>query len=459
VRGVVAAPGQGPRTLALFGDSFTGNVGPLGTVKNPVPDNSTVRSDGYWTWASIRLGGRIQAVANKGVGGNTTTQMLARLGADILAMNPLPGWVLYQGGTNDPPNGITTPTTIANDKACFDQLRAAGIGVVITAMPPHGTNKTQGAINRARRDYALANPGCLWVDWFTYTANPVDATWPVATLGTSDDGIHPNIAGASVMGKALYDVLSVAFPPLDIMDAGSNADAESLITNSGMTGTTGALGTSTGVLATGWTGRYGANAVLSKVARTDGPLSEWQQVAMTSPGAVAGDMYQSWAAPIGSVLQASAEFQTDPATFPSTYVTVASTINGTASAVTVNSTTGFPASGVFYVSGVVVTYTGTTATTFTGCTSSVVNLTVGAGVTTLYDLALSLAYGSGGAAVVGPRNAGGAIMGNGVALLPAQGIIVLPPVAVTAASGFLFCKFSASVGTMRWGRASLKRLA
>lgn len=62
---------------------------------------------------------------NAGIGGNTTTQMQARMAADVLAYSP---HMTLWGGTN---NGWTTTAhvdaTFARMAAMMDTARAAGI--------------------------------------------------------------------------------------------------------------------------------------------------------------------------------------------------------------------------------------------------------------------------------------------------------------------------------------------
>jgi lysophospholipase L1-like esterase len=341
----------------------------------------------------MRLGQRLQPIYNGGVGGETTTQILARVGT-IAALNPKPGWCLVQGGSNDATAGITAATTIANVKATYDALLAAGIGVIATTVPPHSAAASltgAGPINRAIKEYAQTKAGIILVDWYPYLADPSAGTFLVG----SDDTIHPNAGGASTMGRALADVLSVAFPPADQLIA-ANTDSQNLIANGMFVGTAGALGTSTGQLATSWTSRFGANAALSKVARSDGPLAPWQQVALTSPGLTTGDMYVTWPAVAGDVVVAEVEFEIDSGTL--TTLTDLALIVARASGTTIIASAN--------------------------------------------------------------RNAAQTAIGNGAITWPARGVLRTAPttVAVTE-TGFLFVKFSATAGIARFGRASLKKVA
>jgi hypothetical protein len=69
-------------------------------------------------------------------------------------------------------------------------------------------------------------------------------------------------------------------------------------------------------------------------------------------------------------------------TFGAVSTTLSSTITDSATTISVASTSGFPASGTIVIEAEIITYTGTTATSFTGCTRSTVNATIhSAGVT------------------------------------------------------------------------------
>ncbi len=71
---------------------------------------------------------------NRGIGGQTTSQMLARFRQDVLALNPKA--VVILGGTNDIANGVA-PHQIEDNLAMMGDLaKAHGIKVVIASITP-----------------------------------------------------------------------------------------------------------------------------------------------------------------------------------------------------------------------------------------------------------------------------------------------------------------------------------
>lgn len=454
-------------TVLLFGDSITFAAGSIGTAASPVSNGAVASTFGFWTWAAVRMRYGLRAVANKGVGGNTTAQMLARLDADVLQFTPKPGWVLVNGYANDAAAGTPTATTISNLTSICDQIRAAGMGVILTAALPKGATPTgQGKINRALQEYTYSKPDVIWVDWYSQIADPSEGTFhklPVSGSNGShvtDDQIHPNAGGASKMGKVLADTLTArGIYPKEGFTFGSNVDAEQKLANPGMVGTSGTIGTASGVVATNWTSRYGANATLSKVARTDGIPGEWQQVTYAGPGYQQGDMYYQFSGlTVGDIIVAAVEFELDVNTIPTTYLTAACA-NG-ATTLTVDDTTAFPSSGFVMLNGGVtpVTYTGKTATTFTGC-ANVSGQTAGSPVSGLYDLSMMLKDSS--AVLLGSclRQSGNVNLGSGEHSLPSSGVLMTQPTAATTTGGYMHLNFGTVAGTMRWGRASLLKVA
>lgn len=121
-RPILAQPSAGPRhTIAAIGDSITHNI-TLGVL----PDEfwPTVLAD-----ALLADGYRVRA-RNYGVSGNTSTQMLARIGA--VTRHETPRLFVIACCVNDPGNGITADTTKQNIR---DMIAALGAEYAILASP------------------------------------------------------------------------------------------------------------------------------------------------------------------------------------------------------------------------------------------------------------------------------------------------------------------------------------
>jgi GDSL-like Lipase/Acylhydrolase family len=117
-------------------------------------------------------------------------------------MNPLPGICCVLAGTNDLA-GLNLPVNIANLRSIYEQLLAVKILPIACAVPTNNTNRAHCPdLNDAIATLALEMdlPFC---DFFEVTDNGVDG-W---IENYSDDGIHPTVAGAKVMGQLVRDTI------------------------------------------------------------------------------------------------------------------------------------------------------------------------------------------------------------------------------------------------------------
>lgn len=149
----------------------------------------------------------------RGIGGQTTPQMLLRMMADVVALRPRA--VHIMAGTNDIA-GNTGPMTgrqSQDNLAAMTELADAhGIRVLLASVPPAAAFpwrpglETVGpirALNAWARRYA-AQAGATWVDYTPALATPSGAMRP----GLADDGVHPTAAGYDAMAAVLEPVLA-----------------------------------------------------------------------------------------------------------------------------------------------------------------------------------------------------------------------------------------------------------
>ncbi len=132
--------------------------------------------DSHTDFVNWKILTRCSNIANLGVGGNTTAQMLARLPA-ALALSPR--LVIVMGGTNDALQHIDPGVTIANLRHMEDMASARGIRFVSLTPPP-----LQG---QAIAVGALAIP---------FTADDV-----------LDDGIHLRASGYAKWRNAITPIV------------------------------------------------------------------------------------------------------------------------------------------------------------------------------------------------------------------------------------------------------------
>ena len=173
------ASGQRPEVV-FFGDSITENW------VNGDPDLFT----------SKRVG--------RGIGGQTTAQMLLRFRADVVALRPRT--VHIMAGTNDVAGnfGPTTERAFQNNiQAMVEIARANDIRVVLASIPPAAKFLWRPEVQPARqiirlnawlKDFA-SREQLQFIDYHSALGTPEGGLKP--TLGI--DGVHPNSDGYAVM--------------------------------------------------------------------------------------------------------------------------------------------------------------------------------------------------------------------------------------------------------------------
>jgi lysophospholipase L1-like esterase len=161
---------------------------------------------------------------NRGIGGQTTGQMLLRFHADVIALKPRV--VVILAGTNDVAgnNGPTTPEAIQDNLAGMAELaHANGIRVVLASVLPVSDDKAGPhppvrptverpplllrALNAWIAAYARKN-GHVFLDYWSALADGQGMFKPEL----QGDGLHPNAAGYAVMAplaeKAIAEALA-----------------------------------------------------------------------------------------------------------------------------------------------------------------------------------------------------------------------------------------------------------
>lgn len=178
--------------LGAVGDSLTGSAGDA--TKWPAK-------------LEALLGQRADLLVS-GVGGNTTTQILARLATDITYYRPQQCTVL--AGINDIFGGDPTATTIGNLRAIYAALAAVSCAPIAIKVFPFGNASFWSAGNEAKRQTINAwidsqAPTYSVVDLETVVGDLTDPARPVIKAAyDSGDGLHLNAAGYQAVADALY---------------------------------------------------------------------------------------------------------------------------------------------------------------------------------------------------------------------------------------------------------------
>lgn len=145
---------------------------------------------------------------NRGIGGQTTPQMLIRFRPDVIALQPKV--VLILAGTNDIAGntGAMRMEDIKNNFATMAELsRLHGIYVILCSLLPvhnYGSEAELRLIrrpiekilelNRGLREYAVQND-CQYLDYFSAVLDENG----LLKRGMAEDGLHPNAMGYEAM--------------------------------------------------------------------------------------------------------------------------------------------------------------------------------------------------------------------------------------------------------------------
>jgi lysophospholipase L1-like esterase len=213
---VAGTPGQYAGTGSGGGQSYLAWAGLLSKGRLRVPAVGVNATGGFKTADIIGTQDNTGAAGANGYGDNLTH--LARVKA------ARPGYCVVLGGTNDfnAAQGDIA-TTIANLTQIYSELTSVGIRPVLCTLPPRndisswGEQRLNAWIARYARDH-----GYPLVDIF---AALVDPNTPGQYLNgnpapgvNNQDNVHPNAAGAKIIGQLVVDALTpeiaVGAPPL-----------------------------------------------------------------------------------------------------------------------------------------------------------------------------------------------------------------------------------------------------
>ena len=152
----------------------------------------------------------------RGIGGQTSAQMLVRFTADVIDLHPKA--VVIMAGTNDVAHNdywVTPEKVVDNIIAMCDLARAHGIVPIISSIPPcskfpwreeiENPGQTIVEINDNLRAYAEAHD-IVYVDYHSALAD--EHLGLPSSL--SEDGCHPNPGTYLVMEEMVLEAIRVA---------------------------------------------------------------------------------------------------------------------------------------------------------------------------------------------------------------------------------------------------------
>ncbi len=168
----------------------------------------------FWSGAVPDL--FVDGVVNRGIGAQTSPQMLVRFYQDVISLRP--EVVHIMAGTNDIAgnSGPTRPEDFKNNiRAMVELAKAHDIAVVLGSIPPSASFYWRpelrpapriAELNAWLRDYA-AEQGAEFVDYAGAMQGPQGELRPDLT----EDGVHPDADGYAVMTPLARDALTRAF--------------------------------------------------------------------------------------------------------------------------------------------------------------------------------------------------------------------------------------------------------
>lgn len=163
-------------------------------------------------WADKRPGFFTPGRVGRGIGGQTTPQMVLRMMSDVVALRPRA--VHIMGGTNDIAGNtgpMTRQMTEDNILAMTDIAQRHGIKVLIASVPPAGgfpwapAIRTRPAIAELNRGLVgiARDSGAIYVDYWPVLNDGSGAMKP----GLASDGVHPTEAGYDAMATVIEPIL------------------------------------------------------------------------------------------------------------------------------------------------------------------------------------------------------------------------------------------------------------
>jgi lysophospholipase L1-like esterase len=159
---------------------------------------------------------------NRGIGGQTTSQMLVRFRQDVIELQPKV--VVILAGTNDIAGNsgpITNEDIEANLASMAELAKAHGIRIIFSSILPVNNYTPQAqeffasrpaerilALNKWLKEYCAAN-NLVYLGYFDSMVDDKG----LLKRDLADDGLHPNKAGFAVMApmaeKAIENALSL----------------------------------------------------------------------------------------------------------------------------------------------------------------------------------------------------------------------------------------------------------
>jgi lysophospholipase L1-like esterase len=182
------------RNVLFFGTSITAKY-----TTNATFQTSSPGSDSYVVWAAQAMSQSLNKIIDKGVSGNTTTQMLARYAADVTANLANFDVLVFEPGPNDAGGSNIGEYAMKSNYVQIIETTLAAGKTVIVITPTNTLTPPQSYRTNV-------------INWLIpYIANLQSLGYQIALINTDSfmtlsdlsDGVHPNITGAQKLGYAV----------------------------------------------------------------------------------------------------------------------------------------------------------------------------------------------------------------------------------------------------------------
>ena len=208
----------------------TGPTGPTGHLRKAIPNPPSVVFIGDSITAIWGSGQGPQFAdhpnwIDKGIGGQNSSQVLARFQTDVIDLHPeivhilvgtndvYPGWTLYPSSS--------AINSAANVEAMVQMAQTNGIHVILSTIPPWGCDASNcttadGADSTPTR-YDRINAWNAWIERYALSKGIPVADYHSALLAPDGnhfvpdmtlDGVHPSAAGYVVMTPMVEGVIN-----------------------------------------------------------------------------------------------------------------------------------------------------------------------------------------------------------------------------------------------------------
>jgi len=302
-------------TLILLGDSIT-----AGNTSNS-PNIVTITTNvGQAVWGNAIAGNPFDIIYCAGVGGQNSTQILARVDDDVISKKP--SHCMFLCGMND---GVTTENTETlknNIASIYYKLNTAGIYCYVCTNTTANANAAKNAqamnVNNWMQVFFANLPNVEVVDLCSAWISPTSADGSPKT-NVLRDSVHPSSLGGFLGGVEISKHFSKVKPKYLLETSNYNSRAvnsisKNMASNPLLVGTSGVLqGNTTGDVASShriYTSA-GATCVASKEARPDGfGENQIMTITSTAPNAYSRlEIATSGVFEAGSTIYAMAEIE------------------------------------------------------------------------------------------------------------------------------------------------------